>query len=320
MNIVEAFRDLHGEGYSYQDINNGSFFIDATTGDVRICDTDNVAPNRENLGVAGRQRFMAPEIVRNISRPDKYSDYFSLAVILFMLFHIWHPLEGRRFDNFPCMTEHVELKLYGKEPLFIFDPGIDLNRPHDTSNASRFWKRYPKFFRDVFCKAFSQESIRIDSADDLDRISRCRVDENIWRAALVNLRSCLVKCPSCGADVFLDMGFGTTCYNGKCGNRILKTLTLFFLGGKYRVPVYPGVEIRKCMVDGTSTDRSTVVGCISVNPQKKDMVGLKNCDSKPWQRVLNDGSCRIIEPGRSSQILPGDEIRFDHGSSCKVLG
>src|SRR5699024_9891314 len=63
INIIQAFRELHNRGYSYQDINNGNFFINPTTGKVLICDNDNVSPFGTNLGIMGKQRWMAPEIV-----------------------------------------------------------------------------------------------------------------------------------------------------------------------------------------------------------------------------------------------------------------
>lgn len=34
INIVQAFRELHNSGYSYQDINNGNFFINPNNGKV----------------------------------------------------------------------------------------------------------------------------------------------------------------------------------------------------------------------------------------------------------------------------------------------
>ena len=61
--IVSAFRILHNNGYSYQDLNDGNFFIEPKTGDVLICDNDNVAPNGRNTGILGKPRYMAPEIV-----------------------------------------------------------------------------------------------------------------------------------------------------------------------------------------------------------------------------------------------------------------
>ena len=42
MKICEGFRMLHLSGFSYQDLNDGNFFINPDTGDVLICDNDNV--------------------------------------------------------------------------------------------------------------------------------------------------------------------------------------------------------------------------------------------------------------------------------------
>ena len=54
INIILAFRELHNRGYSYQDINNGNFFIDPNNGKVLICDNDNVSPYGTNLGIMGK--------------------------------------------------------------------------------------------------------------------------------------------------------------------------------------------------------------------------------------------------------------------------
>ena len=87
MKICDGFMMLHRFGYSYQDLNDGNFFIDPQTGDVLICDNDNVMPQGEKSGIMGKARYMAPEIVDG-GIPDKYSDRFSLSVILFMLLRL----------------------------------------------------------------------------------------------------------------------------------------------------------------------------------------------------------------------------------------
>ena len=43
INIIEGFRALHNDGFSYQDLNNGNFFINPQNGDVLICDNVNTA-------------------------------------------------------------------------------------------------------------------------------------------------------------------------------------------------------------------------------------------------------------------------------------
>ena len=44
LNIVRGFEILHAKGLSYQDLNEGGVFINPETGDVMICDCDNVSP------------------------------------------------------------------------------------------------------------------------------------------------------------------------------------------------------------------------------------------------------------------------------------
>ena len=83
INIVKAFRALHLAGKSYQDLNDGGFFIDTKTGDVLVCDCDNVAADGDNFGIGGMPGFMAPEVVRGIAKPDVLTDRYSLAVVLF---------------------------------------------------------------------------------------------------------------------------------------------------------------------------------------------------------------------------------------------
>ena len=79
INIIEAFRALHNNGYSYQDINNGNFFINPENGDVLICDNDNVSfDNSKPGGVLGTPGFMTPDIVRGEKLPSKDTDSYSL--------------------------------------------------------------------------------------------------------------------------------------------------------------------------------------------------------------------------------------------------
>ena len=57
LRIVSAYRILHNAGYSYQDLNDGNFFVDPDTGKVLICDNDNVAPDGYVTGIAGKTRI-----------------------------------------------------------------------------------------------------------------------------------------------------------------------------------------------------------------------------------------------------------------------
>lgn len=77
MRIVSAFRILHNAGYSYQDLNDGNFFINPKNGRVLIIDNDNVAPDGTETGILGKPRYMAPEIVLRKNMPDSLTMSFS---------------------------------------------------------------------------------------------------------------------------------------------------------------------------------------------------------------------------------------------------
>ena len=141
LQICSAFQKLHIVGLSYQDMNDGNFFINPKTGDVLICDNDNVAPNKVNMGIVGKSGYMAPEIVEKEAMPDRYTDYFSLSVILFILIYLNRPFEGKIVASCPCLTEEAERKLFGKGCVFIMNPDDDSNRPVPTlhRNVLRRW-------------------------------------------------------------------------------------------------------------------------------------------------------------------------------------
>ena len=60
LQICDAFSRLHQSGFSYQDINDGSFLIDPLKGHVRICDNDNIVFDGLSNGIAGKPHYMAP--------------------------------------------------------------------------------------------------------------------------------------------------------------------------------------------------------------------------------------------------------------------
>ena len=107
--LAHHYMLLHSKGLSYRDISFGNVFFDPKTGEVRICDNDNVTVNGETAGgVAGTPRFMAPEIVRGQAKPSTETDLFSLAVLLFYMLFMHHPLEGAREAG----CEHILQKPY----------------------------------------------------------------------------------------------------------------------------------------------------------------------------------------------------------------
>lgn len=247
LQIVSAFRILHNKGYSYQDLNDGNFFINPTTGKVLICDNDNVAPNKTHTGILGTPRYMAPEIVRGYCGagekmlPDTMTDRYSLATILFLTITMSHPLEGRRF-LVPCLDDEGENKLYGIDPVFILDPDDASNRPVKGvhNNIGLIWPELPDYMRSAFTRAFSKESL----FDPQKRIT-----ENEWQELLIHFRSDIVHC-SCGNDIFVLDPANPVCPN--CGKAIPPFRTLQLNGCKYSLPLIPGKIVFLSQVGSTN--------------------------------------------------------------------
>src|SRR5207244_925684 len=93
LELANSFLQLHSKGLCYCDISFGNVFFDPENGDISICDNDNVAVDGlTDSGIRGTPRFMAPEVVCNRALPSTQTDLFSLAVLLFYIFMLHHPL------------------------------------------------------------------------------------------------------------------------------------------------------------------------------------------------------------------------------------
>lgn len=307
IHIVQAFRMLHLEGKSYQDLNLGGFFVDPKTGDVLICDCDNVAPDGENFGIGGMPGFMAPEIVRGIAKPDVRTDRYSLANVLFRLFMRADPLEGKKVVQAVVLTEEKELKYYGKEATFIFDPDDVSNRPVEGihTNAIRMWKLYPSYIKDAFTKSFTKDLKDPDG----------RIIEKKWQKLLTRLRADIVHC-QCGKVAYITSfkhgeHFVSTCTN--CNSKIY-TLQL----GDMLAPLYPGLKLYRCYIENAD-DYETVTGVVVENQNKKGLFGIKNLSGKNWKAEFPDGQIREVLPQSGAPIWRGLKIDFGDGIGGRVL-
>ncbi len=299
LNITNGFRELHRKGFSYQDLNDGNFFIDPDTGDVLICDNDNVAPYGENLGIAGKARYMAPEVVRNKKKPNIMTDRFSLTVVLFRLLFLDHPLEGRRVLESPCLTEELELKFYGKDPVFIFDKEDDRNRPVNGvhKNAMKFWYIYPKFVRDMFIHALSKDALHSNIP---------RPTDNDWQVLFTQLRGCIATCV-CGGETFLDTEADSLCIN--CGLKIPKP-PVINCNNRYKVTLFPGSKLYRCHTDRDSDNYREVCGEVLRNPKQPQIWGLRNLSDVTWNVQYKDGSVKPLSKGEVAVITKIDRIHF----------
>lgn len=289
MKICNGFMMLHRCGYSYQDLNDGNFFIDPNTGDVLICDNDNVMPQGEKSGIMGKARYMAPEIVAG-GVPDKYSDRFSLSVILFMLFYANHPFEGAKVVACPCMTESFEKKFYGTEALFIYDAADKSNLPVRGihQNVIRRWPAFPAKLRDAFMQEFSQEKLKNPNT---------RMIESLWEKLIVGIRDTLVRCPHCGEETFIEAS--GTCMD--CGKDIDTSIRLKI--GSRSIMLTKGTKV---YIDNDNIPDAEVVA----HPNDPSRILLKNLTKSDWTAETPSGKIKVVESNGLMPVNPGIKIAF----------
>jgi serine/threonine protein kinase len=293
MYITAGFRALHQKGYSYQDLNDGNFFIDPKTGKVLICDNDNVSAGNTS-GIAGKSRYMAPEVVLG-KKPSDLTDYFSLSLILFLLWASGHPLEGKA-SCVPCMNAKYEKRIYGENPVFIFDPKDDSNRPVQGihKGAISKWPSLPDYLKEAFIKAFSQEVLKNPQQ---------RIIEQEWLRIFIRMRGEIDKC-ACGEIYFADPVNPNTCPECKKNK---KAYPMYIKTSRYNISVHPRTKLFACHTEKSSDDFETQTGEVEVSGS--DYM-LKNLSKVSW--YVNDAGAQTpVAPGGSFKLKKGTTINFD---------
>ena len=309
INLVSAFKLLHNSGFSYQDINEENIFFDPNNGDVMICDIENVMGQGYHSGIIGKTRYMAPEIVRGEAMPDKTTDAYSLALILFMLLIGDHPLEGAR-TNVPCLTNKYDRRFNGEQPLFIFDKENDANRPMEgiQANAITLWGCYPAYIRNAFERSFSQESLLHRSG---------RLQEQEWLHLLMRLKSSIVRCPFCQEEMFMDchkISRCTECNSSSMASGYLKFKKRFNID--IEVPIFAGARLFGYHLFEDSSSTQNVCAIVL---EKNGKIGLRNNSDVEWVVTSADGKKAVRKrPGETSVLGVGFNIDFSNGNIAKI--
>ena len=304
LELSHSYLQLHAKGLCYRDISFGNAFFDPDTGEILICDNDNVAiDNQSRSAVYGTPRFMAPEIVRGDAVPSTQTDLFSLAVLLFYMFVMHHPLEGKKELAIKCLDLPAMKKLYGTEPLFIFDPADNSNAPDPQyhRNALAFWTVYPRFLRDLFTKAFT---------DGITDPQHGRVRESNWRAVMVCLRDSIIYCAHCNAENFHAADED----NDRCWScrRQLRLPPRVRIGKNFVMLNHDTFLFAHHVDEEKKYDFTKPVAAVTKHPIDPEIWGLKNLSLQTWSTTNNKGEVKDVSPGRSVTLAVGTRINFGH--------
>lgn len=296
-----AFKKLHEKGYSYQDLNDGSFFMDPDTGKVLICDNDNVTADKKNLGVLGKMRYMAPEIVTNKNLPDMHSDRFSLSVILFLALCLGNPFEGEVLKKYDFIDENAEREMFGIKPIFIMHKTDKSNRPirgYHTAVIKR-WPYLPIYIKEMFHRTF------VDGIKDREN---GRTTEIEWIKGLMKYRDELITC-KCGKEYIVGFEEEKRNYNCPYCNNKTKEYASIQIGKKI-VTLEPGKKLYKVHLDKYSSEYNIVVGEVIVNKKNPSLWGIKlNLDHDILIKDIN-GNTKTIDGDGVIPIVNNLKIKF----------
>jgi hypothetical protein len=229
------------------------------------------------------------------SLPDVNTDKFSLAVVLFLLLFNNHPLEGKKAYP-PCMTEEIEKRIYGSEPVFIFDVDDSSNRPVQgiNNNAINRWPLFPAYMREKFWEAFGRQALT-----EPDR----RVIEKEWLKIFDRLRSEIYKC-ECGEVYFAAPDGSTPCPT--CCKKAPFDMRIEI--GKLQFAVHRRTRLFACHTDSDSDDFLTISAEVAAG--ESGGFELKNCSKKLWLVIDRDGKQKSKSSGKTIPLEKGMSIVF----------
>ncbi len=309
-NLSDCFQKLHSLGYCYSDISFGNAFLNPQNGDVLICDNDNVTANgAKNSSIAGTLGFMAPEVVIGKSDPSTDTDLFSLAVLLFYMFMLHHPLEGEKEAKIKCFDAKAKLKIYGQDPIFIWDPSDSSNRPVSgyQDNAIDYWKIYPDFIKLLFIEAFTA-GMRNPSK---------RVVENQWKKAFIKLRDSIIYCSNCGAENFYNETTATTGSNHICWacNKTIKLPPRIKIANSIIMLNKDSVIYGHHIFDDYNFNDK--IAEVTRHPQDPTKWGLQNLGKTTWSLTKPDGTIVPVEREKNAPLL--NEMKINFGTVEGIL-
>ena len=303
--IVESFLELHASGLCYQDINFGNVFFQPKTGEILICDNDNVDIDGAPASVYGTRKFMSPEIVRREAMPNTKSDLFSMAVLFFYVLHAWHPLDGKREAAINIMDAAAENDLYGDNPIFLFDPNNSSNGPltgmHEPIVAR--WNALPSALRALFIRSFTGGMHHPGS----------RVQEAEWRPGFTSLLTGSFACPGCGFEHTVEIlqasvpMVPSNCM--ACGGPIECPPVLII--GRTAICLAPGCRIPlHLLMAGRPFDVTAIGATVAAHPTRPGVLGLRNLGNQTWTMRVQDDSIVAVPPGSTMRLIDGAIVEF----------
>ena len=312
--LANSYRALHLTGCCYRDISGGNLVFNPETGDVLICDNDNVGVNgHSSCQIQGTMEYMAPEIIMGKADPSTDTDLYSLAILLFNIWMWHHPMHGDHECSIHVWDLPAKKRIYGENPLFIFDPRNFSNRPNDPDYGTvrKRWQFCPNALKQAFIKSFSV---------GLNEPGK-RITEGEWQSLFLQLQDGILRCQTCNAEnIWDETALVVKCWH--CGSELIIPPKLLIKTSRGNTKVLLTYQMKLqsrhidalCNVDETDKKLADLVQ----HPQDHRIWGLRNLTSQPWTAVFPDGSKKEVPPQRSVSLNIGTRINIQ-GTETEII-
>jgi len=231
---------------------------------------------------------MAPEILMRQAKPGADSDLFSLAVLIFRLLTRHDPLKGKLELAIRCLDEPARRRLYGEDPVFIFDPDDARNRPDPELHQAALvtWPLYPSDLQALFLQTF---------VAGLKAPSR-RALTGQWQEVLARSLDRRQLCGVCGQETFGTQPACWHCHTPLAAPPLLHTphaAVVVSAGNALHAHHFNKREL-------PALDRP--LARIDPHPGDPALLGLRNLSDRSWRAELADGRMLTLDPGRSCNL------------------
>lgn len=294
LSLTSSFMHFNRRRYHYYNLTEQDVLINTKSGQVLLSNNDFAS-----CGIPikiPKSTLMAPMCSLEHKKPDDRTDAHLLAVLLFEVLFLNHPLEGHAVALRPIMNERYARMLYVEKPTFMYDEQDDSNRPVRGVhiNALLLWNRYPQYIKTVFQEAFHRDVM-------FERRRGITVKE--WYQILLQLRSNIVIC-SCGAEN-LRLPGEQKCVRCK---KAVEKVRLFYETGGRMYPVIPGGKIYQCQLD-EGMDYETIAAEFVRGKSNSGLCILKNVTGSKWTAVSRDGQKYDVE--EDGTVMVSDNLKIE---------
>lgn len=294
LSLITAFMQMEQNGYHMLYMTEDDIFIHPKTGRVLIGNVEFAGSGWGTWKPARVGRLVAPGYITG----NQGSNSYMLAVLLFEILYLHHPLEGEQAAAYPVMDETAEKNVYGTNACFVYDEQNETNRPVRGIhiNLIRRWGLYPEFVKTAFAAAFRQAVLK-GKAPFVDMME--------WYRIFMKLRSYIVPC-SCGAENIWQSG-EQKCR--KCKNPLVQT-NLYYRIGKDSYPVLPGTKLYRCQLHG-GLDYTSVAGEFIRTKSNSSIFLLQNVTNSTWTVMNEKNEKHFVEPQETVVLSEGIHIIAD---------